>query len=151
MNEDEDENEFYEDRTEGEKITDKDIETDEEGSKILKKNSDIKGTDKAIDETYEDEKEGEGKKGNSDEYSFEDENKEDEDKENEDNVGDSKEDEKEGDDVYGNVNLSLRQLNHFKNENGKISFNFNGLTTQDLGIEFTIIIQIHLIEMNKEP
>ena len=50
-----------------------------------------------------------------------------------------------------NVNLSFRQLNHFKNENGKISFNFYGLTTQDLGIEFTIIIQIHLIGMNKKP
>ena len=44
-----------------------------------------------------------------------------------------------------NLNLSFRQLNHFKNENGKISFNFYGLTTQDLGIEVTIIIQIHLI------
>ena len=50
-----------------------------------------------------------------------------------------------------NVNLSFRQLNHFKNGNGKISFNFYGLTTQDLGIDFTIIIQILLIGMNKEP
>ena len=262
MNEDEDE--FLEDQTEDEKIPDKEIETDEAGSEIPKKNSDIKGTEKAIDETDkedldeikdtrenldedEDEKEGEGKKGNSDGYSSEDEdkegeNKEGEDKEGENKEGENKEDEdkegenKEDEDKEGenegededkegeeqentenlrnleeyiqaqhafcyfdppkvhanlyyventlelpedakfevevmdnffimaqacsnakdaekkyNVNLSFRQLNHFKNENGKISFNFYGLTTQDLGIDFTIIIQIHLIGMNKEP
>ena len=49
MNEDEDE--FYEDQTEDEKIPDKEKETDEAGSEIPKKNSDIKGTEKAIDET----------------------------------------------------------------------------------------------------
>jgi len=92
MNEDEDKNELYEDQTEDEKIPDKEIETDEAGSNIPKKNSDIKGTEKANDETDkedldeikdtrenldedEDEKEGEGKKGNSDEYSFENEDK----------------------------------------------------------------------------
>ena len=101
MNEDEDKNELYEDQTEDEKIPDKEIETDEAGSNIPKKNSDIKGTEKAIDETdkedldeikntrenldeNEDEKEGEGKKGNSDEYSLEDEDKEGENKEGED-------------------------------------------------------------------
>ena len=258
MNEDEDE--FYEDQTEDEKIPDKEKETDEAGSEIPKKNSDIKGTEKAIDETDkedldeikdtrenldedEDEKEGEVKKGNSDEYPLEgenkegenedkerenkegenkeDEDKEDEDKEgenkegenkegenegeDEDKEGENKEDENEGEDedkegeeenentqnlrnleeyvqakhafcyfdppkVHANlyyventlelpedakfevevmdnffimaqacpnakdaekkynVNLSFRQLNHFKNENGKISFNFYGLT-----------------------
>ena len=259
MNEDEDKNELYEDQTEDEKIPDKEIETDEAGSNIPKKNSDIKGTEKANDETDKEdldeikdtrenldedeiEKEGEGKKGNSDEYSFENEDKDvvddreyengfvidddgqDEDKDVVDDreyengfvIDDDGQDEeqkntenirnleeyvqaqhafcyfdppkihtnlyyventlelpedakfevevmdnffimaqacpnaKDAEKKY-NVNLSFRQLNHFKNENGKISFNFYGLTTQDLGIEFTIIIQIHLIGMNKKP
>ena len=90
MNEDEDE--FYENQTEDEKISDKEKETDEADSKIPKENSDIKGTEKAIDETdKEDLDEIKDTRENLDE---------DEDKE-----GENKEGENEGEEQENTENL----------------------------------------------